>query len=422
MKVQLNNVGIINECELEFVKGLNLIIGSSGSGKSTLLRSLYNIVTNSFSDSDISFGKTNMKVLVTDNDNIIEYGRSTNKKSDPCYFKVNGEKYEKVGRQVVPKVNETLRIGDVEINGENINFNFNLQFSTPFLIFGSQSTLYNVLTYRSSSDIASINDYYLEDIKTNESEVKSNNKLKEQLESNLKQMEDKEKSLSSIENIYANFIDYKHKIELIDILKRLRDFLILYNRLQKQLILVTSLLNIVIKSRENLECLINILKYKESKRDLDIISSKVRLYDNAINTCKKCIDLQTKRVELLNLSKYRKQYNILKDNHNIVKECINTCQSSLSRGLLLSDVLKTKELVCLMHKYCQINKLLSMVNSESLLKLEQLIPISNKAYQKESIDNMLMSIKNQSLSLEEKMHAFKVCPLCGNHLEHSHVE
>ena len=62
MKLNLKNVGVIDSCEVEFVPGINIIVGSSGSGKSTLLRSIHNIAVNEFSDSDISFGKESMTI------------------------------------------------------------------------------------------------------------------------------------------------------------------------------------------------------------------------------------------------------------------------------------------------------------------------------------------------------------------------
>ena len=40
MRIQLSNVGVINKCDIEFVPGINLIIGASGSGKSTLMNML----------------------------------------------------------------------------------------------------------------------------------------------------------------------------------------------------------------------------------------------------------------------------------------------------------------------------------------------------------------------------------------------
>ena len=179
MRVRLKNVGIIDDCDIKFVPGINLIIGSSGSGKSTLMRSIYNIASNEFSDSDISFGKNSMHIRVDYNGNSVEYSRSIKSKGDRFYYLVNGEKYAKVGRTVLPAVADVLKICDVDVNGENINFNFNLQFSSPFLILGNQSTLYNVLTYRSSFDISSINDYYTIDVKNNASEIASNVKLKD---------------------------------------------------------------------------------------------------------------------------------------------------------------------------------------------------------------------------------------------------
>ena len=53
MRIKLKNVGVISDCDIEFVPGINLIVGSSGSGKSTLMRCIRNVAMNEFSDSDI---------------------------------------------------------------------------------------------------------------------------------------------------------------------------------------------------------------------------------------------------------------------------------------------------------------------------------------------------------------------------------
>ena len=79
MKVKLSNVGIIDKCEVEFVPGVNLIIGSSGSGKSTLMRCIYNMAANEFADSDISFGQNTMSIEIENGDNVVQYSRSVYK-------------------------------------------------------------------------------------------------------------------------------------------------------------------------------------------------------------------------------------------------------------------------------------------------------------------------------------------------------
>ena len=126
MRIKLKNVGVISDCDIEFVPGINLIVGSSGSGKSTLMRCIHNVAMNEFSDSDISFGKNSMRVEIENNNNRIEYARSIKAKgTERCYYKVNGETYTKLGRQVLPAVKDSLRISDINVNGEDVNFNFN---------------------------------------------------------------------------------------------------------------------------------------------------------------------------------------------------------------------------------------------------------------------------------------------------------
>ena len=62
MELELRNVGIIKSAHLEFIQGLNLIVGSSSSGKSTLLRAIKCMMDNSFSDSNVSYGQKKLAI------------------------------------------------------------------------------------------------------------------------------------------------------------------------------------------------------------------------------------------------------------------------------------------------------------------------------------------------------------------------
>ena len=165
MELELRNVGIIKSAHLEFIQGLNLIVGSSSSGKSTLLRAIRCMMDNSFSDSNISYGQKKLAIRMKYNDHSATYIRDLDNTARKSAYQVDGKVYTKVGRTSLEDLSKIFKLAPMEIDGEKINFNFSSQFSGPFLLLGSPSLLYSILTYRSSFDVTKINDLYFSDLK-----------------------------------------------------------------------------------------------------------------------------------------------------------------------------------------------------------------------------------------------------------------
>lgn len=373
MRIQLNNVGVIKNCDVEFIPGINLIVGSSGSGKSTLMRSIYSVASNDFSDSDISFGKNSMSIDVDYNCSHIKYGRSIKSKGEKCFYIVNGESFVKLGRQPLQQVADILKIGDVDVNGEKINFNFNLQFSSPFLILGSQSTLYNVLTYRSSFDISSINDYYVSDIKSNASDTSANVKLKEKLEANIADLQSYLEELSPIEDLYSDYISYKHTLKFNDELKSL---LIMYSTLktlEKELSQTDKLLTALDKANNLFEELSCIDKYNSLISESNSVTESISELEECVNN-----------------TEYSEEFilNTVKQS-NLFKEC-NRC------SLILSTLNETDESL--------------------IIQLDEITTSYDILVKIEKVSEYITIIENRCNSVLNELSKFSYCPLCGNSL------
>ena len=422
MKVQLQNVGIVEKCNVEFIPGINLIVGSSGSGKSTLMRSIYNMATNEFSDSDISFGKNTMSVKIDFNGNTVEYIRSIKSKGDKFYYIVNGETYSKVGRQTLPAVDQALKIGDVDVNGDSINFNFNLQFSSPFLILGNQSTLYNVLTYRSSFDISSINDYYISDIRNNASDIATNVKLKERLEENLESLNKQEQKLSPIEKLYSDYTSYKHKSELLTILESLCVNMKCASDVECKLKLYSETLDKISSAIALVSSLKEMYSYKEM----------YNLYNETRNKASKCTSLITKYdsaidtlqhiMEFSELNKSAKSLASINELLKCIDEKITSSNNIISDEHFVYDVLKYKSQLTRYNKYCSIICILNTLDASKILEIGDITSASTLLHSVKEINDTIASIDSRILGINDKISQFSICPLCGGHLNGNHKE
>ena len=417
MKVQLSNVGIIKDCDLEFTPGINLIIGNSGSGKSTLMRCIYNTAMNGFSDSDVAFGKSSMTVTIENNGNIIQYHRNPKAKGEKSYYIVNGETYSKIGRQPVQAVTDAFNIGDVEINGEKVNFNCNLQFATPFLILGSQSTLYNVLTYRSTFDIASINDYYNTDLRTNHNEINANNKLKAQLQSNLESLQIQEKQLKPIEDIYSNYITYKHNLEKLNDIKSLQSMLECINDLSDKIIKIESLLSSINNAMKYTKSLYDIRTYNDTVNRhskvivmIDKSNLLIESYNEVLN------DIQ----QLASLNKYKSlldQSNDIMNNIQILNNILDSSQQYVNKESFITDITRLKLLLNNNDKCNKIINELDKCNHINMSIIDDLCIIDDKLKQMSKVNRHIKDLDDRCQAVNNELCKFDVCPLCGNHLK-----
>ena len=417
MKVQLSNVGIIKDCNLEFTPGINLIIGSSGSGKSTLMRCIYNTAMNGFSDSDVAFGKSSMTVTIENNGNTIQYHRNPKAKGEKSYYIVNGETYSKIGRQPVQAVTDAFNIGDVEINGEKVNFNCNLQFATPFLILGSQSTLYNVLTYRSTFDIASINDYYNADLRTNHNEINANNKLKSQLQSNLESLQIQEKQLKPIEDIYSNYITYKHNLEKLNDIKSVQSRLECINDLSDKIVKLESLLSSINNAMKYTKSLYDIRTYNDTVNNhskiivmIDKSNLLIALYNNVLS------DIQ----RLASLNKYKSlldQSNDMMNSIQMLNNIIYSSQQYMNKESFITDITRLKLLLKNNDKCNKIINELDKCNNINMNIIDDLCIIDDKLKQMNKVNHHINDLDDKCQAVNNELHKFDVCPLCGSHLK-----
>lgn len=418
MKVKVKNVGVIKNTELEFIPGLNLIIGSSGSGKSTLIRTIQNMAMNNFSDSDISFGKSSMSVTIESNNNVVTYSRTTDKSAnDKCYYDVNGDRFVKLGRTPLPQVSDVLRFGDIEINNDKINFNFNLQFSTPFLILGSQSTLYNVLTYRSSFDISSINDYYISDVKCNNTEISTNTKIKLKFEDTLNSLEQQANKLSLIEEVYSKFIEYKHKHELLLELQTLLQNMITVKDFESKINQLDQFNFKQSKVISNFETVINLNNYISKFEEINTLNNRIKQYDKIITQTNSLANKVQIWSNLYRLNACMSMNEDLSKTINRIYKCDTQINNCLNKESLINNV---HSLYMLLSQSDKINKVISTLNKsngDTISTIECLLQCQSLLQLLVESNNQISLIDNKLNNINDAINKFDVCPLCGNHLK-----
>ena len=414
MKVKLSNVGIVENCDVEFVPGMNLIVGSSGSGKSTLMRTIHNFVSNEFSDADISFGKNKMEICIEHNGSVLKYVRHIKTTGDKCAYTVNGENYVKLGRQPLKQITDNLKIGSVTINGDDINFNFNLQFASPFLILGNQSTLYNVLTYRSAFDISSINDFYSIDIKNNAAEISVVEKMKEKLEDNLDSLKEQSEKLSSIEELYSRYTDCKHKGIIIDDVSALLNKLLNLRSLQQRVCIIA-------KCVKDIESLLNVFSVANDVSKLKNLHSEIACLSNKQRVIKETCERQEVAMHdismLADFSKLNSSLNLFTSlNQNIVKlnSVVDTCSSIVQNDVFIYDIIKQYNNVKLKYKNTAIADCLSKLDKIDLNAITNSNHIKELLSNRQANLNSYENVNKQLDVVKSEISNFKVCPLCGN--------
>lgn len=374
MQIELLNVGIIKSAKLSFVPGLNLIVGASSSGKSTLLRALQGIMTNSFQDSSVSFGEKKMAVKVVLNGHSVTYVRDLDNPFRKSAYQIDGKLYTKLGRNTPDELVDLFKLSPLEIDGEKVSFNFSSQFSAPFLLLGSQSLLYSILTYRSSFDITKINDLYTNDYKQVKHDLSVVQKTKETLEKTKEEQEAKLDHFSTFPKVFQG-------------VQKLKEDCVRLDELRKNYALYLDTLSKVEKVRDKITHLQSILQ------------AYVPFLDQAST------------------------YSLMKDSVVIssqvlsLNERIHSIDSILSQMVLVED------------KFSVVNAIMQRIKMKKVVEKARKTPtpidfsLLNLIHSRQqmllsysSLKDSIEPIKFELEGIHEQLQEVGVCPLCGSKL------
>lgn len=151
LKISLKNYGLIEDAEVEFDPGLNVIIGESGNGKSTLLRGLYGTIYNDSGTSSVRSGCVKSETRVEYLGHVVEKTKDVKGESAVVKYNFDGKTYEKLGGKPLDICLDAFNMKEIELTKTKEAINFSAQFEKPFLVDESPSKIFEILTVSDSN-------------------------------------------------------------------------------------------------------------------------------------------------------------------------------------------------------------------------------------------------------------------------------
>ena len=418
MIIRAKNFEIIDDLELELKDGITVIVGASNNGKSSIIRLLRAILYNLNGDASIQQGQDAYTLGIIDNGSKVIVKRDMTA-SNKTVYSVNGTILKKVGRNIVPEVEDALNIKVVDINKKKVELNFITQMAFPFLIGETGSFIYDFLS--SSSNQTDFSEL-LKLMKTDQKEISDNKKNLEGQTDVLKDMfqtsKDTYEKLQDVNTVTDMIFDFDTKIQYLqkleDTIKSLEyadaNIFNLNNKMDyllERIKVLSDLDNIISNYNDNLEML-NFCDYIKSIED-KILSQSItlRMLDD-LNTE---LDL-TSLIELQDICNSKAQdlidFQGSLDNINNILELTDS----------LKNVNKSNEKVL-----NAINEVLFLKDQSTEIQAECLA-LSNNINKVQDLVHSLTSetfkyndTVDTLLNIKKELAEFDICPVCGSTLK-----
>lgn len=371
MKVNIKDYQVIREAELEFIPGINVIVGSTNNGKSSIIRAIQGAINNQGGSGFINYDAESTEVTISDEQNIITWSKS--KKQGDSFYNINGDVLKKIGQKQLPEVADLLNMHEVEVGNERFQINFWRQMEKPFLVDKTAYQLFDFISQSKEQEfVAGLQSSTVGEVKGISSEVTVLNATADTLTKQIITLNEEIKGLEVVESIDID---------------NLEKAITIANNLARDLNDHTNSTATYYEVKEKL------LKSMKVNEEADIIFKEVSKELNDVNEFKQAMNnLSTKEAELKE-----------------AKTKLSKIETTINQT---EKVLK------------EVDKLIKEVNKYSDLR-EQL---NNKfvSYKRVKIDFEADSIKIKELSesikvAEKELGEFDVCPLCGNNLDgHKH--
>lgn len=389
-KCQIKDYQIIKKASLDFIPGLNVIIGPSNNGKTSILKAIKASVFTIPGATPIRAGQSSYIVGISYNNHTVILQKG-NKES---VYLVDGEKYTKFGVNTPEAVSEALNIKELVLNGNKEQLNFWDQMNYPFLLDKSSVELFRFIIDSGDNDkVSNVLKSMVTDRQQLSKEIDilqgSINTIDLQIEE-LKTTLDKSKPIVEACN---EILELQSKVARLNLLKQIKEE---HSNIKLQ--------------KSNLDSNYNktFSKLKIYREFLDSYKAKL----SKLNTLK---DLFSNlHITVGDISNLVEQINKLKP----IKELKTLDTSKLSslkeiKKMLNNIISKKKEIESHSHvTWNYSDNDLNKLKELRRIRLEKLSIESNK----EEFSNQLKECKKSIKLYKELKNKFDVCPLCGNKL------
>lgn len=423
MRIKAKDFEIIDELDLLLQPGLTVITGLSNNGKSSIMRLIRSLIFNTNSDSSIQQGKDSYTIGIIDGNNKVIVKRDMNAPNKTVYS-VNGNVLKKVGRNVVPEVEDALNIKSIDINKKKMELNFLKQMEYPFLLGETGGFIYDFLS--SSSNQTD----FTELIKSMKHDLKEFSDAKKHLEGQVDVLKDmfttsKEtyENLEPITPIVNDIIAFDSNMQY---LKKLEDSILSLEYADKGIIDSNAKLNVLLDEfniLKDLDTIMddyqNIIDLQSVCNDIDEMNSKISIQEITVNGLSSLINnLDLNKVEdmqdyLDEIDKYRIELSKLIDTIEDAENVINQLNISLESNNKILE--KLNEVLGLKDKEINIKK--SYDDLSEVIKSTQEL-VSN--FENETFN--INRYKELLVFNREELSTFEVCPLCNQRLEGGHID
>lgn len=353
MKVSIKDFQIIKRAELEFIPGLNVVVGPSNNGKSAIFRAIKSAIFNYPGTTSVRIGASDYYVGIESNGHKVVY-----KKGTSTSYIIDGKQYNKPGRSQLPEVARALGIEALDINNKLEHLNFWDQMDKPFLLDRTPTELFRFIVdsgedenlTKTLKDMVQDKQSHSVNLTITEGKLSEVNSQRKELEEILKDSEVKKKVVEDILNL-------ENDINKLDNIKQIK------------------------KSIEEHEPKLNNLK-----QELSELENKLKSLEG-IETIQSDIEQLNTSKQLLNkIQEHKTNKSVLEQELQNIPD-IDSDISSLES--ILTKLNTCRELF---------KSIKESRNSIALLE-ESLTPL----------DDELISVKNE-------LAKFKVCPTCGQPL------
>lgn len=374
LKLHIENFQAISDIEMDFEKGINIIVGQSNSGKTSVLRAIDTLVNNGSGSAEfIKRGTKQTSVEMDYNGNNIKWNRTPKE----IEYSINGEKFLKVGSTDLFKLlpdNGFVRDPQGEFS------NLEDEWTLPFPFYKSGSEIFKLF-----ENIFSVSD-----------SARILKCMKESEDENKRALKDSEKE---IEHVNLK-IDSIRKLNIKESVEKLKEY-------KNNLTYINNELEELYETRNELYKLRNKLaEAKQIPSSIDInLQDELDNYTELQGGLYKINQLQLEYNTISKLPKDKIETNIISENINSVID-IKGDLDKLHKFKRILNVTLPTPLTVNENIFNDINTLHEHLNTLKCLQVKG-----------KNLVQTLRDKKEKISSLKEELSKVEVCPLCGNNIK-----